>query len=95
MDAAQHVAEDVTRDVAEDVMGAAEDGGMKVLIAARVIFQRRNPRPTQASRPLASLGRHVKDEHVMEAAQNVVEGVTGDVPEDVAQDLAFGCFRWL
>ena len=50
-DAAQHVAEDVTLDVATDVMGAAEDGGVKVLIVARVILQRWNPRPTHAFRP--------------------------------------------
>ena len=51
MDAAQGVAEDVTQDVAEDVLGAAEDGSVEVLIAARAIFQRRNPRPTHARRP--------------------------------------------
>ena len=50
-DAAQDVAEDVMQDVAGDVLGAAEDGSLKVLIVARVIFQRRNPRPTQACRP--------------------------------------------
>ena len=50
-DAAQHVAEDVTLDVATDVMGAAEDGGVKVLIVARVILQRWNPRPTRALCP--------------------------------------------
>ena len=33
--------------VAEDVLGAAEDGSVKVFIVARVIFQPRNPRPTR------------------------------------------------
>ena len=50
-DAAQDVAEDVTQDVAEDVLGAAEDRSIKVHIVARAIFQRRNPRPTNACRP--------------------------------------------
>jgi len=50
-DAAQDMAGDVTQDVAEDVLGAAEDGSVKVFIMARVIFQRRNPRPTHACRP--------------------------------------------
>ena len=45
-DAAQDVAKNVTQDVAEDVLGAAEDGSMKVLILHIAIFQRRNPRPT-------------------------------------------------
>jgi len=41
---AQEVAQDVTQGAAQDVtqgvLGAAEDGGVKVLIVARVIFQR-------------------------------------------------------
>ena len=41
----------VRSDVAEGALGAAEDGGVKFLIADRVIFQRRNPRPTHACRP--------------------------------------------
>ena len=45
------VAQDVAQDVAEDAMGAAEDGSVKVFIVARVIFQRWNPRSTNASRP--------------------------------------------
>ena len=53
-DAAQGVAEDVTQDVAEEVLGAAEDGSVKVFVVARAIFQRWNPRPTQACRPHAS-----------------------------------------
>ena len=55
-DAAQDVAEDVTKDVAGDVLGAAEDGGVRVFIVARVIFQRRSPRPTHACRPTLPLG---------------------------------------
>ena len=50
--AAQDVTKDVTQDLAEDVLGAAEDGSVKVLIVARAIFQRRNPHPTHACRPL-------------------------------------------
>ena len=41
----------MTQDAVEGVLGAAEDGGMKAVIAARAIFQRRNPRPTHAYRP--------------------------------------------
>jgi len=44
------VARDVEKNVAEDVRGAAEDGGMKVFILPVVIFQRRNSRPTHACR---------------------------------------------
>ena len=50
-DAAQDVAETVMQDVAEDVLGAAEDGSVKVLVVARFIFQRRNTCPTQACHP--------------------------------------------
>jgi len=50
-DAAQDVAKNATQDVAEDVLGAAEDGSMKVLILHIAIFQRRNPRPTHAFHP--------------------------------------------
>ena len=61
------MAQDIAQDVAKDVSGiaedgsvkaltwpiarAAEDGGLKVLITARIAFQRRNPRPTHAYRP--------------------------------------------
>jgi len=38
----------------------------------RVIFQRRNPRPTNAA-----IGRHVKDEHDKDAAQDAAEGRRG------------------
>ena len=41
---AQDVVEDVTQDVVEGMLGAAEDGGLKVLILSILIFQRRNPR---------------------------------------------------
>ena len=42
---------DAAQDVAEDVLGAAEDGSVKVFILLIVIFKRRNPRPTHACRP--------------------------------------------
>ena len=45
-DAAQDVAEEETQDVAEDVLGAAEDGSVKVLVLSIAIFQQRNPRHT-------------------------------------------------
>jgi len=41
-DAAQAVAQDV----AQDLLGAAENGGVPLLIVYRVIFQRQNTRPT-------------------------------------------------
>jgi len=50
-DVTQDVKEDVTQDVTEDVLGAAEDGSVKVLIVARTTFQRRNPHPVLACRP--------------------------------------------
>ena len=46
----KHV-KDAAQDVAEDVLGATEDRGLKEFIVARVIFQRRNPRPTHACHP--------------------------------------------
>ena len=79
----------MAQDVAQDVLGAAEDGGTKVLISPIVIFQLNNPRPAHAC-PHATLGRHVKDEHVKDAAQGVAEDVEEDVPPDVAQDLVYG-----
>jgi len=49
----------------EDVLDAAEDGGVKVVIVVPIaIFRRRNPRPTHACSPSAVLGRHVRDEHM-------------------------------
>ena len=71
--------------MAEDVLGAAEDGSV-VFIVARGIFQRRNPRPTYACRPHAALGRHLNDEHVKGVAQDVAE----DMRHDLVQDSAFG-----
>jgi len=56
-----------------------------VLIAARVIFQRRNPHLTHDA-----LGRHVKDGHVKDTAKDLAQDVAQDVPQDVAKDLAFG-----
>ena len=79
-DAAPDVAEDVTQEVAVDVLGAVEDGSVNVFIVARVIFHR----------PHAFLGRHVKDEHVKDAAQDIAEGIAEGVPQDEAQELAFG-----
>ena len=52
---------------------------MKVLVVARAIFQRWNPRPIFACRPRDALGRHVKGEQVKNAAQ--------DVAQDLAQDV--------
>ena len=40
-DTAQDVAGDVTQCMAEDALGAAGDGGVKVFIVARATFQRR------------------------------------------------------
>ena len=37
-----------------------------------------------------AFGRHVKDGHVKDAAQDVSQGAAEDVQQDVAQDLAFG-----
>jgi len=86
--AVQGVAEGVTLGAAEDVLGAAEDESVKVLIVARAIFQRRNPRPTHAFRPPRCpwATREGRARHVKDAAQNDA----GDVPQDAAQDLAFG-----
>ena len=47
----------MAQDVAEDVFGAAEDGGANVLIVVSIsIFQRRNPR--SSSTPHAALRRY-------------------------------------
>ena len=45
------LAEDVTQEVAEDVLGAAEDESVKVFIFSTIFFQRRNLRRTHACRP--------------------------------------------
>jgi len=79
------VAEDVTQDVAGDVLGAAEDGCMTHYLQAA-----RNPRPAHACFPRASLGRHLKDRHVKDAAQDVVEGEVEDVPQDMGHDAGLG-----
>ena len=44
------ILKDLAQDVAEDVLGAAKDRGVKVLILPIIIFQRRNPRPTHVCR---------------------------------------------
>ena len=67
-DVAKVVAKGVAKDVAEGVLGAAEDGGMKVFIVARAIFQRRDPRPTQACRPHSAFWQLVNSRHVKDAA---------------------------
>ena len=50
-EAAQDVAEDVAQDVAEGVLGAAGDGGVKVLIVARAIFSAAEPAPNLSVPP--------------------------------------------
>ena len=44
------MAQDMAQDVAEGASGAAEDGGVNVLILPIAIFQRRNPQPTEGYR---------------------------------------------
>ena len=44
------------KDVAEDLLGTAEDGGAKVFIVASATFQRQNSRPTHACRPASASG---------------------------------------
>ena len=46
--AAQDVAQDVAQEVAKDMQGAAEDGGVRVLIFPIATFQGWNPHPTHA-----------------------------------------------
>ena len=65
--------------MAEDVSGAAEDGSVKVLIVARVIFHRPQRFPWATREGRARQGRGA-----------VAEGAAKGVPQDVAQDLAFG-----
>ena len=69
-DAAQDVTQDVTQDVAEDVSSAAEDGSVRCSLWHAPSF----------TAPHAFLGRHVKDEHVKDAAQEIAEGVAEGVP---------------
>ena len=59
-DEARDVAENVTQDLAEGVLGAAEDGGVKVFIVARAIFKLPAAEPTLNSRmppPHSALGQ--------------------------------------
>ena len=55
-------AQDVTQDVAGSESGAAEDGSVKVFILWHA---------PSSTVPHAFLGRHVKDEHVKDAAQEL------------------------
>ena len=75
---------DLAQDVAEDVLGAAEDGGVKMLILPIAIFQRHKPRPTRPYRPPTL---PVKDGHVEDTARDVVEDVFVAVPRNWAHDL--------
>ena len=52
----QDVAENVTQGVAEDVVGAAEDGSVKVIILPIAIFQRRNHAQRSMPPPKLPLG---------------------------------------
>ena len=82
--------------MAKDVLGAAKDGNaklfiVKVLIFPIVICQRCSLwHASSFTAPHAFLGRHVKGEHVKNAAQDVAEGVAEGVPQGVVQELAFG-----
>ena len=85
--------EDISVNEPQRGRGRVEDAApqaAQVFILASIIFQHRNPCLTHACRPHTSLGRHVKDEHVKDPAQDLAEGVAEDVPQDVAQDLALG-----
>jgi len=77
-DAAQDVADDVTQDVAKGVLGAAEDGSAKIS----------SWHASSSTALHAALGRHVKDKHVKDEAQDVAKGVVEDVSQDVAQEVA-------
>jgi len=46
------------------------DGGVKVLVLPILIVQRRNPRHEDPCRPPRYPWRHVKDEHLKDAAQD-------------------------
>jgi len=82
-DAAQ---EDMGQDVAEDVPGAAENGSTKVLVVARAIFQRRDPRLAYARRPPCCPWRHVND-LAQAVVQDVAEDVTGAAENGSAKVL--------
>jgi len=63
---------DLARDVAKDVLGAAENGSAKALLVV------------PPSRPL---GQHLKDRHVKEVAQDAAQKVAQNMAQDVAQDV--------
>jgi len=75
---------------AEDVLGAAKDGSVKVFIMKVFIISSSSTstssEPTSNTRPNAVLWRLLKDKHVKDVAQEVAQ----DVAQDLAQDLAFG-----
>ena len=52
-DAAQYVAKDVALYVAKGVLGAAEDGSVRVLVVDRSIFQRHNTRMPPPTKPFS------------------------------------------
>ena len=68
------------------MLGAAKDGNVKLFIVKMIILpivicQRCSLwHAPSSTAPHAFLGRHVKDEHVKDAAQNVAEGVAEGVP---------------
>ena len=74
--------------MAGDVLGAAEDGGVKVLIM-KSSSGGTHAQHTHAA-PRAALGRHLKGGRAKGVAQDVAEGATEVVTQDMAQDLAFG-----
>jgi len=82
------VAQNVAQDVTQDVLGAAEDGSMKAFVGCPSSSGGTHAQHTRAA-PRAALGRHVKDEHVKDAAQDVAEDMSKDVPQDVTKVLAF------
>jgi len=61
------------------VLGAVEDGGVKVLIFSVVIFQREANAQNTRTAPALALRKHVNDGHV--------KCVTQDVANDVAKDV--------
>ena len=78
------------------VTRAAKEGNVKlfivkVFILPIVICQRCSLwHAPSSTAPHAFLGRHVKDGHVKDAAQDVAEDVVEDEPRDMAQESAFG-----
>jgi len=88
-DMAQDAAQDVAQDVTQDVLGAAEDGSMKVFIGCPSSSGGTYAQHTRVA-PRAALWQHVKDEHVKDAAQDVAEDVPKDVPQDVTTVFFFG-----